>query len=74
MSSSVSCSLQQLQSVGTYTPIREIDKKLYDNFHFVISTNTKEQLLKIFKMSAGRHSEYLAVVPIADPGRDVLLQ
>ena len=43
MSSSVSCSLQQLKSAGTYTPIREIDKKLYDNFHFVISTNMKDQ-------------------------------
>ena len=43
MSSSVSCSLQQLQTAGTYTPILEIYKKLYDNFHFVISTNMEEQ-------------------------------
>ena len=39
MPSSVSCSLEQLQSLGTCTPIWEIDEKLYVNFHFVISTN-----------------------------------
>ena len=30
-----------MQTAGTY--ILEIDKKLYDNFHFVISTNMEEQ-------------------------------
>ena len=43
MSSSESCSLQQLQTECIYKPILEIDKKLYDNFHFVISTNMEEQ-------------------------------